>query len=74
MIADKLRKEGLHLAPSLRALFIMVGKAWRQEWIQPGRQKPEAAGHALYAVGKQRAMNEAARPFSSFLFSPLAQP
>lgn len=38
-----------------------------------GQEKPEAAGHAVSAVGKQRAMDEDARPFFSFFFSPLAQ-
>lgn len=56
----------------MRALFVMVGKAWRQEWIY-WQEKPEAAGHAVSAVGKQRAMGEDARPFFSFLFNPLAQ-
>lgn len=55
-----LRKEGFHLADSLRVQSILVGRAWQQE--------QKVAGHMAFTVGKQKEMEASAELASSFVF------
>lgn len=55
-----LRKEGFHLADSLRVQSILVGRAWQQE--------QKVAGHMAFTVGKRKEMEASAELASSFVF------
>lgn len=55
-----LRKEGFHLADSLRVQSILVGRAWRRE--------QKVTGHMAFTARKQKEMEASAELASSFVF------
>lgn len=62
---SSLREKGFVWIHSLGEQFIMVGKAWQQEY--------KAAGHTV-SVRTQKAMNAGAQLTFSCLYSPGSQP